>query len=435
MRRVLLCAAIGVFAAYGQQPAANAFVPSDELNKELPKWLRFSGDYRARLEGFTGGAFKSDNSDAYLLSRIRLNMQIKPTPWLKFYAQGQDAHVFGKNQNPAAPPFQNAMDLRQAYVEIGETEKGIVGMRVGRQELVFGEQRLIGHVNWLNTARSFDAVRVTFRYSGYRLDAFASSVVNPVDGTFDHHTQGNNFHGLYGGIEKLVPKAVIEPYALWRLSPRLATETGTRGNLDSKTIGVRWVGKLPANFDYGMEVAGQTGSLGTDSVSTWAGHWVMGYTAAKIHYKPRFIAEYNFASGDKDAKDGKRGTFDQLYPTAHDKYGLADQVGWRNIRDVRAGVEFKPRAKWLVSGIYHNYWLASATDGLYNAAGAVLARSTKGTAGTHVGQELDGQVTYTMSKQVQIGGGFAHLFAGEFLKNTTPGKSYNFPYVMFGYAF
>jgi hypothetical protein len=26
----------------------------------------------------------------------------------------------------------------------------------GRQELVYGDQRLIGHVSWLNAARTFD---------------------------------------------------------------------------------------------------------------------------------------------------------------------------------------------------------------------------------------------------------------------------------------
>jgi hypothetical protein len=161
----------------------------------------------------------------------------------------------------------------------------------------------------------------------------------------------------------------------------------------------------------------------------------MGYTAPAIRYKPRFVLEYNYASGDGDSKDGKRGTFDQLYPTAHDKYGLADQVGWRNIHDARLGVEFKPRAKWLVSSFYHNYWLASSTDGLYSASGAVVARSITGVAGAHVGQELDGQAMYSLSKQVQIGGGFAHLFTGGFLNKTTQGKDYNYPYVTFGYVF
>src|SRR5205823_13618565 len=96
------------------------------------------------------------------------------------------------------------------------------------------------------------------------------------------HIAGNNLLGLYGGIEKLVPKAVIEPYVLWRLQQRLATETGTRGNLDFKTVGFRWVGKLPANFDYGTEIAWQTGSLGTDNIGAWAGHWVMGYTSSAL---------------------------------------------------------------------------------------------------------------------------------------------------------
>jgi hypothetical protein len=73
----------------------------------------------------------------------------------------------------------------------------------------------------MNDARSF-GVRATFPHNGHRLDAFASIVVNPVDGTFDHHTSGNNFHGLYSGIEKLAPKGVIEPYVLWRLQQRQA---------------------------------------------------------------------------------------------------------------------------------------------------------------------------------------------------------------------
>ena len=50
-----------------------------------------------------------------------------------------------------------------------------------------------------------------------------------------------------------------------------------------------------------------------------------------------------------------------------------------------------------------------------------MARSAAGTAGRYVGQELDAQAVYTYSPQLQIGGGYAHIFPGEFLKNTTPG--------------
>jgi hypothetical protein len=118
--------------------------PSDELNKELPKWLKFSAEFRARLESFSGGGFKPDASDAYYLNRIRISLLIQPANWIKVFAQTQDARVFFKNQNPPAPPYQNTWDLRLAYLELGDSEKGIVGVRTGRQELNFGEQRLIG---------------------------------------------------------------------------------------------------------------------------------------------------------------------------------------------------------------------------------------------------------------------------------------------------
>jgi hypothetical protein len=39
------------------------FVPSQQLNKQLPRWLRFSGEYRMRVEGFSGGGFRENNED------------------------------------------------------------------------------------------------------------------------------------------------------------------------------------------------------------------------------------------------------------------------------------------------------------------------------------------------------------------------------------
>ena len=81
------------------------------------------------------------------------------------------------------------------------------------------------------------------------------------------------------------------------------------------------------------------------------------------------------------------------------------------------------------------WWLASATDGLYSASGALVTRSPTGAAGRYVGQEIDAQLAYAYSPQLQIGAGYAHLIPGDFLKSTTPGQSYNFPYVMATYVF
>jgi hypothetical protein len=433
---LILLPAMNLFAqssATNPQPSEKLF--SDTVNADLPKWLQLGGEYRARVEGFTGGGFKTNSEDAYLLSRLRLNMTIRPESWLKFGFQAQDARVFWKNQNPPVPPYQDTFDLRQAYVEVGDIEKGNVSFRGGRQELAFGDERLIGNSNWTNTARSFDTLRGRLRAGRYRLDLFAARVVTQKDGDFDWSTQGNNLYGVYGGIDKLVPNSTVEPYFFWRRQSALKTETGTTGIMNFGTVGVRWVGKLPASWDYGLEMDRQSGSLDIDTIGAWAGHWVVGKTLATKHLHPRIAAEYNYASGDANSKDGHRGTFDQLYATGHDKYGMDDQVGWKNIRNARLSFETKPAKKWTGVMRYDAWWLADPHDGLYNAASTLIIRVASGTAGRFVGQELDGAVGYNFSREFQFAGGFGHIFPGTFLNNATQGQSYNYPYASTTFVF
>src|SRR5258708_37585162 len=254
-----------------------------------------AGEYRDRLEVLKDGGFKRDNSDMYGLSGMRLTVAIHPANWFRLVGQTQDARVFWNDRVASAPPYQNTFDLRLAYAEVGAAD-GPVTLRVGRQELDLGEQRLLGSLLWTNVTRSFDAVRAAFRSSGYRLDAFASSVVVAQDGSFDHHLQGSNLHGLYGGLEKLIPNAVVEPYVFWRVA--------SRQKLDTKTGGVRWVGKLPAGFDYGVEMALQRGDIAASVVNAWAGHWGAGRTFARA-LRPRPVPEFHYASGDHGPPDSQ----------------------------------------------------------------------------------------------------------------------------------
>jgi len=415
--RLLLLAALAAPAARPQSVAG-------EVNKDLPPWLRFGGEYRARVEAFDGIGFR-DASDTHFLNRVRLNLKVQPAPWFKLFFQGQDARIWGNDpaRVPSAPPYKNAMDLRQGYLELGDPDAKTFGLRAGRQELVFGEQRLIGHTSWSNTARTFDAVRATVNYHDIRLDAFAATVVNIRDGEFDRPVAGNNFHGLYGSAGKLVPRSVVEAYALWRVAP----------NLNFYTFGTRWAGKLPAGFDYGLEMAAQTGTYAHLDMRAWAGHWQFGYTLpAAPALKPRLIAEYNYATGDQG--DGRRRTFDSLYPTPHGKYGLTDQVGWRNIHDLRYGIELKPRPVWTLLANYHNWWRASARDGLYNAAGTLTVQP-RNIASRHIGQEVDFDALWTVTTHTQVGAGIGHLFPGAFLKQATPGHSFTYPYLLLNYIF
>jgi Alginate export len=427
---VLLCLA----PLSAQQSALPNSLPTDEVNRTLPPWINFSADERMRLEGFSGGGFHPGNDDLYVLNRFRLMLTLRPAPWWKIVAQTQDARVWGDNLTPA-PPHQDTWDLRQAYAELGDPDKNPIALRVGRQEISLGGERLIGVSQWQNVGRSFDAARLLIHYRKLSLTALAASVAVLRDGQVGSADAGNNLHGLYGSIVNWIPNSTVEPYFMWRLQPNVRSELGPAGHLDMKVSGARWLGKVRA-FDYNTSVVIERGSMLTDQVNAWAGHWLLAYSFANLAGSPRLVAEYNYATGDGNPHDSRMNTFQLLYPTAHDRHGLSDQVGWRNIHHLRATVELKPRLKWTLTPSYNAFWLADAHDALYNSQGNVaVARVANGSAGRWVGQELDLATQYSLTRFTQIGAGFAHIFPGTFLQLATPGHGYSYPYLQISTKF
>jgi Alginate export len=429
---VALLAFVAFTNAAAQSPMQPPPPPAPKAygNLELPSWLRIGVEHRGRLEGVSGAGFAADREDLYWLNRFRVTARFSMRPWLSAAIQAQDARVEGRNGPVAGAPFRDQFDLRLAQVDVGSFEKNRIAVRAGRQELVFGDQRLVGHLNWLNTARSFDGVRGVFRHKKIRVDAFAASVVTMLVDDFNRSGGGNYFYGSDAQLAVLPLGGILEPYEFVRNTRNLRTEVGAPGTLTSSTSGVRLVGKFSPLTDYNIEMALQRGSLATDDISAWAGHWLAGRTITLASTTYRAFGEYNYASGDDVPGDGKRGTFDHLYPTPHDKYGLADQVGWKNIHHLRTGIELRPQPKLAIGSSYHSFWLAAARDALYSAGGAVIARIPAGAPDRHVGQELDIQATFTPSVRLQIHGGYSHIFPGAFLKAATPGESYSGPYVM-----
>lgn len=432
----------GCASLFGQatKPAAPAKAepasPLSVVNHSLPKWLKFSGEFRNRVEGRTTFGFRSGGSDGYDLTRLRLNMELAPNKWLKGFVQAQDSRASGIDSSHVNTTLKDIFDLRQAYVEVKSGEKGHMSLRVGRQEFNFGVQRLIGAFDWANTARTFDAARLAFTWEQARVDVFASSVVKIKTSSFDKRVDGENFYGIYGSFSDAVPRATLEPYFLWKTLPRVRSEEGIAGDADIFTMGVRLAGKLPAGFDYALEMARQGGHFSSDDVASWAGYWIGGYAPAAVALKPHFSIEYAYASGDSRRGDGEAGTFDQLFPTNHAYYGIADQVGWRNIRDLRSGLDISPLANLKANFDFHFFWLASARDGLYNAGGALVVRPpSTGAAHKDVGREADVYVTYAPLAQITLGAGFGHLFPGRFLEENSPGSGTSFPYAFLTYRF
>jgi hypothetical protein len=410
--------------------------PITRLDELLPHWIRFGGQFRDRVESQDGLGYAPLN-DAYDLTQLRIGVYIQPTKWLEIVGVTQDSRVFFNHNVATAPPYQNIWDVREAYVRLGSSTEGWIDLVAGRQMFSFGDERVIGPSDWLNMGRTFDTVRVDLHHPGVEVSIFAASVINAIDGQIDHHIEGNNIYGIYSGFTHLLPHTTIEPYLLWRVAPSMTAlpETEGRGNLSEVTGGFRVDGTVRGNFDYDVEMNKQTGSLGPDTIDAWAGHWNAGYTFREPHIYPRVFAEYNYASGNKNPNGATWGTHDQIYPSAHDKMSFADQFGWRNIKDVRAGLDEKVGKRWTLTEMFDDFWLATKNDAVYASSGAIAIAAHPGATSSHLGSELDLIADFKQNRHVDYGFGFCHLFTGQYLNEATHGKDYNYPFAYVAYVF
>ena len=409
--------------------------PINKLDRSLPSWFHIGGEFRGRLEGQMGIGFTSKD-DFYYLDRLRVNLGIKPKNWLLFFGEVQDSRIFFNHHIANANPYEDKWTLWQAFPQVGSSETGWADALAGRQVLRFGDERVIGPSEWLNVGRTFNVARVDLHHPGYKVSVFASSVVPEDNSDLHNAIPGNNLYGVYGSFQNIVPKADFEPYVLWRVaskSPELP-ETLNRGHLNEVTIGLHWKGDLPAAFDYDTEFDGQTGSLGASSIAAWAGYASLGKTFRKVATAPHIFLEGNYASGTKNQNGHEWNTFDQLYPSNHDKFGFDDLVGRRNLVQFRTGVEEEPTKKWKLKEQFEGYWLATSNDNYYASSGAIAVAAHPG-ASRHIGNEFDMVAEYQLNKGLSFGFGYGRMFAGQFLETTTRDHDYSYPYAYFEYNF
>lgn len=404
--------------------------PASDLDARLPHWLNFEAEERFRSEGYENSNLRKGNDDSYLLNRFRLQADLRLASWFRFSSQVQDARPL-LEKPPLGPPDENRWDLKLAYVELGNPEKHWLSLRVGRQTINYNNT-LIGSSEWRNQGRSYDAAVVNLHQGPIHLGVFAASAVVPLASGISHHQQGNNIYGLYGRVDNLLPNTSLEPFVLWRVQPNLLLEAALSdqtGKENMKTYGLRLKGRTLSTLNYSVEAVRQAGKDGAEGIRAWGLTGGAAYEFPSLPADPRIFAQYDYASGNPSPGDGVHRTLDTIFPTAHDRFGIADLFGWQNIRTVRAGSTIMPRRRWTVTGQYLDDWVASNADAVYNTSGGVFALGnvSPGT-GTHLGQEFDLYSWYELNSHLNIGGGYGRFEAGAFLSQMTTGHAYSYPY-------
>jgi hypothetical protein len=397
---------------------------------------------------FRSTGAKVDNE--YFLARIRVHAGYT-AQWWNVYVEGQSSLAdsdlrYAYADAPAVPgttkrlgygPEDDSIDLHQAYLTAGNLKEFPLSLKVGRQELSYGDERLIGAFDWNNIGRSFDAAKLRWQNKWFNTDFFTGMPVVPQDGQFGRPNNYDELSGVYATTLK-IPKTILDLYFLARNTSREAINNFDEPQFpqptarDVYTIGGRLKSKPGEldNFDYTVEGAYQFGDYAATATSkrltqnAYMFTALGGYTFSDWWATPRLGAEFDYASGNSNPNGSTHGTFDNLFPTNHKFFGMMDLVSLQNIQDLGANITLKPTTRTSVALMGNAFWLADTHDYFYNVSGAPR---TTGGYGIHpnynpfVGEELSAVAGYALTRFAQFEAGYGHFFAGNYIEQSLAG--------------
>lgn len=383
----------------------------------LARNLRLFGEWRMRYEARDAATFASGIGDSPKdeASRLRLGLLWEGPNKSRVVIEPQWAY-----ENPHGGPGPTAIRLRDMDVlegYVSAVDHGRV-WKLGRQTMKFGDSRLVGNLEWGNTGRSFDGIRLTLSDRHTSTDLFVTRL-----GLAPGKTSEPMLAGLYS-VVRTGAAGTLDVYALNKSVPLTST---TEQNI--WTLGVRPQCSFARRWDATLEAAYQLGAYADRAVSAYAYAAVVGYTLSG-RGRVRFSVERDYATGGDPSGTGLYRTFDQLFPTNHAHYGIADYVGWRNMEDWRIGVKGEPLPRLSMQVDGHFFRLPNAYDYWYNAAGKPVTgaagtplRDPTGAAGHDLGGEVDVALTYAAGKHCQLSGGWARFLPGDFVAATNGGRA------------
>jgi len=409
--------------------------PGRELNEWLAakttKRLQASFEWKQRAEDRSGPVFGRDRDLAADFIRLRFGLTARPKPWLKLSALAQDTRAPGYGA-PAPGNVKDPLDLQEGYLELFSPKQLGWGFTLGRQMLGFGDTRLIGSPQWAYTARTWDVARLYHVSKHLRLELLHLATIVPRGDGFNKPVLGDRIFGFYNTFRDVLGKNTIDWYVLRHQQNRPGGFL-LPGEYGVNLFGTRWAVPLPRGFRATAEGILQNGRVGLLPHRAAATAWQLGYKTEFLG-KPLDLAnEYKYASGT-DPTSGRSGTFDQLYPAAHDKLGHVDLIGWRNVHNIRSLSTLSVQKTWQWILMYNATWLADPRDGLYNAQGRLIVRVPNGSAGRYAGQELDLYTNYVRGSYT-ISAGVGQFFPGTFVRRATPGAFSRLLYLSTSYAF
>ncbi|MCG8605289.1 alginate export family protein, partial [bacterium] len=239
-----------------------------------------------------------------------------------------------------------------------------IHLKAGRQEMIYGSQRLIGAVGWSNVGRSFDGIKWTIGRTN-QVDFFGmmineSSTPGVIAGQED---ADNRFFGAYYK-HRSQPEYTLDIYGLYESN--LNETVAGSNDLDRATLGTYNRGKFSSNLAFETEVAVQLGKRRGQDVRAFMLTGSLNYTFPSTR-RPSLLIGYDYLSG-MDESDSDYKVFDTLFATNHKYYGFMDyfvnipvHTNGQGLQDFMFKARIPLSSKWNFDAHFHNFRAAKGS--------------------------------------------------------------------------
>lgn len=364
-------------------------------------------------------------NDKILFQRIVAGVTYKFGNRTLLAAHIQDSRAFGwslrnakypelfrlKKKNTQEPyytmnPNEEFFEIYDLYLQVDKMVKNIA-LKVGRQKISFGDNRLFGPGEWGNTGRwTWDAVRLSYKKGKNTLDVFGggTKIHNPeklsIPFTQTEHWGG----GAYAHLS-LLPSLAIEPF--YAIKTQGSADYIRTLNFTHHWIGNRVFRTSNNNpFLYDFTLCYEWGQDNSKTISAYGVTALLGYRFSDLPARPILGIRETYASGGSN-NDEHIHTFDPAYGAKDSYYGRMNITSWSNLDDKELVVYLSPFKEMKLEINYHWFYVPEPSD-------AILLSTLQLQPGKHhLGSEFNIYSSYSPWKYFQLVGVFGYFWAGD----------------------
>ena len=368
------------------------------------------GSIRPRVEyadeGIQGNGIQQ--SKIHTTMQTRLNVKGTVDENVSVFIQIQDVRTWGGEVASPVPPsitrtgtsvHSSGLDMHQGYLLIKDVWGSGAALKVGRQEMVFDEARLIGNIGWIQQAQSFDAARLDFKAGAFGITAFyAQTQANDTHPVMAQTIVAGTQDGHFGGLRatyKIGDHKKDRITGYYYLANNTATAAGTATVFENLNIaGIyinKHVGKTRVRFDGAYEWGPVSQTVDKEA------YMLTGALEHKFENGASLGVWADYFSGDSNGNaDLKQTNFTTPYATNHKFYGHIDKflnipsVGLFDLA-IKGAIGITDKTK-LQAHFHHFSAVRSPTN-------------------SDLGQEIDLQITHKLAANTALRAGYSHYFS------------------------